>query len=122
MGEEIPGDDGALDALDRVLEELRREFRANPEFAHRIVKALGAEVRFEAEQAAELINPIELVANNSAEDVDATLMAMALADLKKLARTNQLATSSDLSGRTREDVAAMIRQRAELRLKSRSST
>lgn len=111
----------AFDALDRVLEEIRREFRANPDFAHRVVKALGAEVLFSADLAATLINPVELVAKKTPDEVHNTLDAMSLTDLKKMVKTWQLGSAVDLSGKSKEDVVEMIKVRAQRRLDSRMS-
>lgn len=112
----------AFEALDRVLEEIRREFRDNPEFAHRVVKALGAEVFFSADLASTLVNPIELVAKKSAEEVQVVLDAMSLAELKKLVKTWQLGSAVDLSGKSKEEVMEMIAVRARRRLAARSSS
>jgi len=102
----------ALEALDRFLEELRREFRANPEFAYRAVKALGAEVTFEGKLAAKLINPLELVATKPEDIARAQLGALTLADLKALAKSSNLATSIDMKGKDKEALADMIFVRA----------
>ena len=112
----------AFDALDRVLEEIRREFRANPDFAHRVVKALGADVYFSADLAATLINPVELVATKTADEVKAVLEAMSLGDLKKMVKTWQLGSQTDLAGKSKEEVMDMIEVRARRRLESRMSS
>ena len=112
----------AFEALDRVLEEIRREFRANPEFAHRVVKALGADVFFSADLAPTLINPVELVATKSPDDVQSTLANMSLSDLKKMVKAWQLGSPVDLSGKSQEEVVDMIQVRAKRRLDARTST
>ena len=111
----------ALEALDRVLEEIRREFAANPEFAHRVVRALGATVVFDPKHAAALINPIELVAHESPEEVAATLGDLSLGDLKKIAKGSKLATPGDVAGKSKDQVVDLIQRRAQLRLESRRS-
>lgn len=115
------GDQNALEALDRVLEELRREFAANPEFAHRVVRALGANVVFGSAQAAKLLNPVELVANKPEAEIDATLDSLTPADLKKVANGAKLATTSDMSGLSKPDLIALIKRRATARLDARRS-
>lgn len=114
-------DNFALDALDRFLEELRREFRANPEFAHRVVKSLGAEVVFEGKLAAKLLNPRELVSGKPEEIARATLSALSLTELKALAKTNNLATSVDVKGKTKEDLVDMVYMRALAKAQERNS-
>jgi len=111
----------ALEALDRFLEELRREFRSNPEFAHRAVKALGAEVMFEGKLAAKLINPRELVSTKPEEAARLTLSSLSLADLKAIAKSNNLATSVDVKGKTKEDLVDMVYSRAVAKSQERKS-
>ena len=111
----------AFEALDRVLDELRREFRSNPEFAMRVVQALGSTVHFASELKTELLNPVELVASRSPEEVHETLSEMDISALKKLAKTSNLATPTDLSGRSKDDIVAMIQVRAERRVQSRAA-
>lgn len=112
---------GVLEALDRVLEELRREFAANPEFAHRVVRALGANVVFDPKHAAKLINPIELVANGSPASVTEKLGALSAADLKKMAKDAKLASPGDVAGKSKDDVIKLIQKRAQIRIDARRS-
>ena len=111
----------ALEALDRFLEELRREFRSNPEFAYRVVKSLGAEVTFEGKLAAKLLNPRELVATKSEEDAKRVLSALTLTELKTVAKTNNLATAIDVKGKKVEDLVVMIYDRALAKAQERNS-
>lgn len=111
----------ALEALDRFLEELRREFRFNPEFAHRVVKALGAEVTFEGKLAAKLINPRELVSTKTEDGARATLSALSLTDLKNIAKSNNLATSIDVKGKSKEELVDMVYTRAVAKSEERKS-
>ncbi|MEQ8557493.1 MAG: hypothetical protein RIB03_04175 [Henriciella sp.] len=110
-----------LEALDRVLEELRREFKANPAFAHRVVRALGANVVFDPKHAAVLINPVELLSKETPERAKETLSGLAPAELKKMAKASKLATPTDMSGKSKEALVEMILRRADLRLQSRQS-
>ena len=107
-GQDSSDSKDVLEALDRVLEELRREFAANPEFAHRVVRALGANVVFDPKLAAKLINPIELG-------------GLSAADLKKMAKDSKLASPSDVAGKSKEAVIELIQRRATLRIESRRS-
>jgi hypothetical protein len=121
----MSSDDGdsksVLEALDRVLEELRREFASNPEFAHRVVRALGANVVFDPKHAAKLINPIELVANGSPASVTEKLGALSAADLKKMAKDSKLASPGDVAGKSKDDVIKLIQKRAQIRIDARRS-
>ena len=110
-----------LEALDRVLEELRREFAANPEFAHRVVRSLGANVVFDPKHAAKLINPVELVSRETPEKAAEMLRGLSAADLKKIAKDSKLASPGDVAGKSSEDVIQLILRRAKLRLEARRS-
>lgn len=103
---------GALEALDRFLEELRREFRANPEFAYRVVRALGAEVTFDGKDAAKLLNPRELVTTRPEEAARAVLGSLTLSELRTVAKHSNLATPVDLKGKDKDAVVDMIYRRA----------
>lgn len=120
-GQDSSDSKDVLEALDRVLEELRREFAANPEFAHRVVRALGANVVFDPKLAAKLINPIELVARETPEKVAEQLGGLSAADLKKIAKESKLASPSDVAGKSKEAVIELIQRRAALRIESRRS-
>ena len=111
----------ALEALDRFLEELRREFRSNPEFAYRVVKSLGAEVTFEGKLAAKLLNPRELVSTKSEPDAKRVLSGLSLTDLKTIAKTNNLATAVDVKGKKAEELVTMIYDRALAKAQERHS-
>jgi len=108
-----------LDAIDRFLEELRREFRSNPDFAHRVVKALGAQVSFDGKLAAKLLNPKELVSEKSADDAKSVLSALSLTDLKTLAKSNNLATAVDVKNKSKDDLVDMVYERARAKLEER---
>lgn len=114
-------DSSALEALDRMLEELRREFAANPEFAARVVRALGAQVTFASEDAHKLLNPIELAARTEPDAALAELGSLSAADLKKIAKSSNLATASDLKGKSVDDLARLIDTRARQKIAERSS-
>jgi hypothetical protein len=101
-----------LEALDRFLEELRREFRANPEFAHRVVRALGASVTFESELAARLVNVRELAASGDEAGFHATLGRLSFAELKAVAKESNLATSVDMKGLSQPALLALLYSRA----------
>lgn len=106
------GDRHYLEALDRFLEEIRREFRANPEFAHRVVTALGARVSFDSELAAKLVNLRELAATSDEAGFRATLDRLSLAELKAVAKESNLATSVDMKGLTQAALLDMLYRRA----------
>ena len=112
----------ALEALDRMLEELRREFAANPEFAARVVRALGAQVTFDPKDAAKLLNPIELAASKSEGDAKTEMASLPAAELKKIAKAFNLATGTDLKGKSPPQLADLLYRRAQLKISERSSS
>lgn len=114
-------DSSALEALDRMLEELRREFAANPEFAARVVRALGAQVTFASGDAHKLLNPIELAARTTSEEALRELGSLSAADLKKIAKSANLATASDVKGKSVDAMAKLIDTRARKKIAERSS-
>jgi hypothetical protein len=117
-------DDPAIDpisALDRVLEELRREFRSNPEFAYRVVKALGAEVLFEGKDAHKLINLRELAGASDNARLMRTLEGLSLAEIKAVAKSNNLATAVDMKGMDKETLIDKLVARARHKVAERRS-
>lgn len=111
----------SMEAIDRMLEEIRREFAANPEFAARVVRALGAEVTFSAEDAQKLLNPIELASRKAPVDSANELAKLTAADLKKIAKSFNLATASDMKGKSAYEIAELIDKRARIKIAERSS-
>lgn len=111
----------AVDALDDFLDVLRREFRDNPEFAMRAVKALGGRVEFRGENAADLVNPLALVQAEGRSAASQSLATFSITELKKIAKNRGLATSVDLKGRTHTDVVELIVNRSERKIAERKS-
>lgn len=111
----------AADAIDRVLELLRRELHDNPELAYRLVRALGAQVVFEGKHASALLNPSELVFELPEADARAQLLAFSLADLKTMARANSLATAVDTKGKSQDEMVDMIYTRARDKISEKRS-
>lgn len=109
----------AAEALDDFLEVLRREFHDNPEFALRAVKALGATIEFRGENAAVLINPLELLETQGQEATVETLNSFSAAELKKIAKTHNLATSIDLKGQTADQIVELLIRRATQKISER---
>ena len=109
------------EAIDRAFDILRAELRNNPEFAYRLIKALGPEIVFEGKHAASLINPIELVSAKSEMDARAQLLSLSATDLKTMAKASKLATPVDLKGKSQDEIVDMIYKRALEKLAERSS-
>ncbi|MDJ0919668.1 MAG: hypothetical protein QNI84_00960 [Henriciella sp.] len=110
-----------LDALDDFLEELRREFKENPEFAYRAVRALGANVEITGPKAVDLVNPIWLVSQHGVHDTARRLSTFTPAQLKKIAKNSSLATPTDMAGKSSEDLITLIVKRAQIKIEERTS-
>ncbi|MEL7108118.1 MAG: hypothetical protein AAGL99_02535 [Pseudomonadota bacterium] len=109
------------EALGDFLEVLRREFEANPEFAHRAVKALGADIELRGTEAAKAINPVELVYNKGADGARVTLSSFSVSKLKKIATNANLATSFDLKNKDSEEIVELIVSRAKNKIGERGA-
>lgn len=107
------------EALDDFLEVLRREFRDNPEFALRAVKALGASIEFRGESAATLISPLELIEAKGVDSTKQTLSSFSANELKKIAKTHNLATPIDMKGLAAEGIVELLIQRASRKISER---
>ena len=114
-------DKDAVDALDDFLDVLRREFRENPEFALRAVKALGGSVEFRGENTANLVNPLELVAANGLDGATQSLASFSATELKKIAKNHGLATPIDVKGKSSPELSDLIVQRAARKIAERQS-
>lgn len=100
------------DALDDFLEILRREFRSDPELAHRVVNALGVKVELRGSKAADVLNALELVDKDGADGARDTLRSFSSAELKKIAKNNNLATPVDMKPLDDAGLIEMIITRA----------
>lgn len=110
-----------LEVIDKFLGALRSELAANPEMAYRIIKALPVSVTFEAAEMAEVINPLELISQNGADQARDQLQAFKPADLKKMARRINLASSTDMARMTKDDLIDLIISRGTRKIAERSS-
>ena len=93
------------EALGDFLEVLRREFESDPELARRAVKALGVDVELKGSKAADVLNPLELIHARGADAARESLRTFSLAELKKIAKNNNLATPIDMKDK---DEAGLI--------------
>ena len=109
------------DYLDRFFEELRREVRDNPKLASRLVEALGGEVVFDSADKAEIANPYALVATGSKAHFYAIYSSMKLADIKRVLRDHNLATSIDVQGKATAELVDMLYERATAKVAERTS-
>ena len=108
--------------LDRFFDEIRDEARNNPKFADRLVKALGAEVVFDDDLKKDVINPFILASNKTRAEFYAIFSPMKPAQLRKLMREHNLATSIDVRGRSPSQLVDMLYDRATLKISERKSS
>ncbi|MEL7480879.1 MAG: hypothetical protein AAGJ29_04910 [Pseudomonadota bacterium] len=112
-------DQDALSALDRFFDELRLELRANPDLAHRLVKALGATVTFDGALAVELVNPRELAATQGEAAFKETFRTMSAADIRRNLKAHNLATTIDMKGMKQDALVQLAYERALAKINER---
>ena len=115
-------DDARVDAvsyLDRFFDAIRDEARANPALAARLVEALGGEVVFEAKDQVALFNPLKLAAKGGSA-LETAADGLTAAQLKAVMKAHNLATPVDVRGRSKEELGALLVERARARLSERS--
>ncbi len=110
-----------MEAIDKFLGALRAELAANPEMTYRILKALPVNVSFEAADAGNFVNPLELISQHGADKTREMLHGFKAADLKKMARRVNLASSTDMAKLPVEDLVDLIINRASRKIAERSS-
>ena len=113
--------DDPLEAIDKFLGAIRAELAANPEMAYRIVKSLPVNVNFEAAELTNFVNPLELIASNSEDKARELFYAFKLADLKKMARRVNLASSTDVAGLKNDELIDLIMDRGTRKIAERST-
>ncbi|MEM1149796.1 MAG: hypothetical protein AAGI03_04460 [Pseudomonadota bacterium] len=107
--------------LDRFFDVIREEAETNPAFAARLVKAAGAEVSFEVEDKAAILNPLEVAAEAGSDGVRQAFDSFDSAALKDVLVQHNLASRSDMRSRGKSDLLDMLADRATSRVTSRSS-
>ena len=110
-----------LEVIDKFLGALRSELAANPEMTYRIIKALPVSVSFEASDMVELVNPLELISQNGSDKARELFLAFKPAELKKMARRVNLASSTDMARLSQDDLIDLIISRGARKIAERSS-
>ena len=112
----------AVEYIDRFFDELREEVRSNPRLAARLVKALGGNVVFEDEDKADLANPYVLAASGAKSRFYSVYGAMKSAEIKKVLKQNNLATTIDMNGKSAAQLVDMLFERASSKVGERKSS
>jgi hypothetical protein len=112
----------AVEYIDRFFDELREEVRSNPRLAARLVKALGGNVVFEDEDKADLANPYVLAASGAKSRFYSVYGAMKSAEIKKVLKQNNLATTIDMNGKSAAQLVDMLFERASGKISERKSS
>lgn len=112
----------AVDYLDRFFDELRAEARSNPKFAARLVKALGGNVVFEDEAKSDIASPYQLASAGSKSRFYAVYSTLKPAEIKKVLKQNNLATTIDMNGKTASQLVDMLFERASIKVSERKSS
>ncbi len=111
-----------LEVIDKFLGALRSELAANPEMTYRIIKALPVSVSFDASEMVDLVNPLELISQHGAEKARDLFQAFKPAELKKMARQVNLASTTDMARLSQEDLIDLIISRGARKIAERSSS
>ena len=112
----------AIEYVDRFFDEIRTEVRSNPQFAARLVKALGGDVVFEAASRSDVANPYVLAAKGSKSQFYSTFATLKPSEIKKVLRDNNLATRIDMAGKTPNQLIDMLFERASSKVSERKSS
>ncbi len=112
----------APEYLDRFFDELREEVRSNPVLASRLVRALGGNVVFDCAQRTEITNPFAMVVEGSKAKFYAFYSALKLAELRKVLKEHNLASSVDVQGMVAADLVDMLYERATAKVDERTSS
>lgn len=110
-----------VDYLDRFFDELRQEVRSNPQFASRLVKALGGEVVFEDARKGDVANPFSLAADAPKSRFYAVFASMKPSELKRMLKDYNLATAVDMRGKRPAELLDMLYERASAKVAERST-
>lgn len=110
-----------LEVIDKFLGALRSELAANPEMTYRIIKALPVSVSFEAAEMTDIVNPLEIISQNGTEKARELFAAFKPAELKKMARRVNLASSTDMARLSLDDLIDLIISRGSQKISERSS-
>jgi hypothetical protein len=86
----------ATEALDKFFEVIRQEAEQDLAFEHRLVDALGANIKYVGDDALKVVDPV-LLAMRGHDEFRATFLTFRLKELKDIATTFNIATSKDLS-------------------------
>ncbi len=111
-----------VEYLDRFFDELRDEVRTNPQFASRLVKALGGNVVFDDAAKSEVANPYVLAATGSRSSFYSVFSTLKPAQLKRVLRDNNLASSIDMAGKNAAQLIDMMFDRATSKVSERKSS
>ena len=108
-----------VEYLDRFFDELRNEVRSNPELANRLVRSLGATVTFDLAEAPDAANPFIAASEMERPKFVALYSKMKIGQLKKLLRTNNLATVVDMRGKSASQLVDLLYSRAHAKVGER---
>lgn len=89
-----------VEALDRFFAVVRQEAIDDPNFAARLLEALGAQVVFRGDAATAGVDPLK-VALQGYEEFRATFLSFPVKDLKVFVKDFGLATTADMKGKSK---------------------
>lgn len=89
-----------VEALERFFAVVRQEAVDNPNFAARLMGALGAKVVFRGDAASSSVDPLQVALAGYAE-FRATFLSFPVKDLKTIVKEFGLATPADMKGKSK---------------------
>lgn len=110
----------ALQYLDDFFAVVRRKAADDAKFAHDMVEALGANVLFEGEDIAGIMDPIALVTKREEDKFKAIFAEQSVKDLKATLTSSNLATASEMKGLKKPDLLKLLYDGAKAAAEARS--
>ncbi len=90
----------AVEVVDRFLGVVRQEVSDNPQFAARLLQALGVAVMFRGEAAVIAVDPVQ-VALQGQDEFRKTFLSFSAKQLKDFVKDFNLGTPADMKGKSK---------------------
>ncbi len=104
------------EALDTLFQIVRQEALGNPNFARRLLDAVGYTVEFRGEAALAAVDPA-LVAMRGREEFRRTFLSMNAKDLKKIGKDFSLIENHETAKKTIPQLVDLLWERASERMR-----
>lgn len=102
------------EALTKLFHVVRQEALSNPEFARRMLDAVGYTVEFRGDEALAAVDPV-LVAKRGYDEFRSTFLSMKAKDLKKIGKDFSLIESHETTKKSVLQLVDLLWERASER-------